>query len=920
MSSAQKINSKSGSSPVTIDISDSPPKPSPLASAMPEPEKVTSAEESSPSAAAVLAYLRKRGLGSAAAELSRVLKEESGEPPASAETAPTLASIERDELLERETRTDLSRSTGGGIGNDLDGAATMAMWGEGGLPHSLETKGPAEAEKQWREKRGGFEAVRYTESYAALHSWILSLPDAPGRPTPAFVPFAGEPGDPTGAVAKTVAKIGREMTHVVPPVPTPKHELLGICFPLFVHSYCELLECGLEHDAAAFLQAFAQLHRHHYKDEVLDLQNCSTTARLVEINSAIIQNTALVTEKSRTSRALQILNQRRNDLLAQNQSATSTMGVEDPMKNQNQLVETKNQIAQLEDKLKNTHNQMLQVQTTLSRHPFLKRVRHLKWQIRVGGQAFEILKQVFFRVEVLLPMSLILQSRCQVIVEERDPLCYVPGCVFEDDTPDGSLLNDDIKWAAPIDPRNRACIMGEDDPEGKRVKLPFPNYSSNAEEDEEEQEVAFNRALLIHGFRRLEALEIKREFESGERTLASKTKSDDSDRAFADPCSPSILLSTLLSSKPPATADRQSCLNVTCAALSPPDGRRVAIGASDGAIRVHALDAQRSHPPTILLGHKNGWPVFDLSWCRDGRTLLSAGGDGTIRLWDTLSIGPKCNAVATVQKRSSPLPKSKTETEGGPTHVPIRRTALVEIGGAALCVFRGHAVGTPAWSVRFAPSGYYFLSTGADRTARLWTTDRPLKPARILAGHYAGVNCCAWHPNCNYVLTGADDATLRLWDALSGKCVRILSGLVGNRFRAVQICPSGRFCVAGVEHRVGMWDLGTGRMVRQFAADPPDVVYSLAYSACGTALAVGGLDCKVTVWDVKGAGVNWTVPEFARKNDWKGTYAFGGRRDSDKTEGKEHKKVFKTKQTVILNLMYTKRNLLMGVGKFVGTT
>ena len=41
----------------------------------------------------------------------------------------------------------------------------------------------------------------------------------------------------------------------------------------------------------------------------------------------------------------------------------------------------------------------------------------------------------------------------------------------------------------------------------------------------------------------------------------------------------------------------------------------------------------------VLLGHANSFPVFDVSWNRDGRALLSTGGDGSIRLWDTMAKG-----------------------------------------------------------------------------------------------------------------------------------------------------------------------------------------------------------------------------------------------------------------------------------------
>lgn len=304
----------------------------------------------------------------------------------------------------------------------------------------------------------------------------------------------------------------------------------------------------------------------------------------------------------------------------------------------------------------------------------------------------------------------------------------------------------------------------------------------------------------------------------------------------------------------------------------------------------------------VLLGHKGGWPVFGVDWCRDGRHLISCGGDSTIRLWDTAAVGPVGN-IAKVQKTSS------SSTTSGKSQMS---SSVVEVGGAALCVYRGHSLGTSVWDCKFAPSGYYFASCGVDKTVRLWTTDR-IAPVRVFAGHIASVGCVAWHPNCNYVLSGSDDKNVRMWDVQSGRCVRILTGLAGF-VSALAVSPNGKYAVAGDEKGfIHIWDLGTGRLVQEIRpttgeSNVNNAVYTLAYSSCGSALASGGADCCVKIWDVRGASENRTVPDYAN-NDICHTGPSG--------LITEPVKKFGTKQTQLLNLRYTKRNLLMGVGKFI---
>ena len=57
----------------------------------------------------------------------------------------------------------------------------------------------------------------------------------------------------------------------------------------------------------------------------------------------------------------------------------------------------------------------------------------------------------------------------------------------------------------------------------------------------------------------------------------------------------------------------------------------------------------------------------------------------------------------------------------------------------------------------------------------LWATDH-YQPLRMFAGHLADITCTRFHPNSNYVATGSADRTIRLWDILTGNCVRILTG------------------------------------------------------------------------------------------------------------------------------------------------
>jgi WD40 repeat protein len=46
----------------------------------------------------------------------------------------------------------------------------------------------------------------------------------------------------------------------------------------------------------------------------------------------------------------------------------------------------------------------------------------------------------------------------------------------------------------------------------------------------------------------------------------------------------------------------------------------------------------------------------------------------------------------------------------------------------------------------------------------------------LLMCSFSVLQCLQFHPNSNYIVTGSCDRSIRLWDILSGNCVRLLTG------------------------------------------------------------------------------------------------------------------------------------------------
>lgn len=106
-----------------------------------------------------------------------------------------------------------------------------------------------------------------------------------------------------------------------------------------------------------------------------------------------------------------------------------------------------------------------------------------------------------------------------------------------------------------------------------------------------------------------------------------------------------------------------------------------------------------------------------------------------------------------------------------------------------------------------------FATASLDRSIKVWSLSSAI-PNFSLEGHERGVNCVDYYPGGDkpYIVSGADDHTLRVWDYQTRSCVSVLEGHTNN-LCAVAFHPRLPFILSGSEDgTVRIWHNTTYRL------------------------------------------------------------------------------------------------------------
>ena len=203
---------------------------------------------------------------------------------------------------------------------------------------------------------------------------------------------------------------------------------------------------------------------------------------------------------------------------------------------------------------------------------------------------------------------------------------------------------------------------------------------------------------------------------------------------------------------------------INCMDLSP-DNNMIVLGSQNGLINIYKLKKTNSKKNKIdLKGHQNS--VICAKKVNFGNYILSGSSEGELYLWSL-----KKNSLA----------------------------------------LKYQTLSNSIWDFSINSDGKKFCSTGSQGFVGLWCIERSF-PYRFLNGHRLDVNIVKWHSNSNFLATGSDDKTIRIWDVrVKNSIGKIISD---GSVNGIDFSPCGRrLTISGKSNYISTFDMRTVKIL-----------------------------------------------------------------------------------------------------------
>uniref|UniRef100_A0A1A8BCJ0 Cilia- and flagella-associated protein 52 n=1 Tax=Nothobranchius kadleci TaxID=1051664 RepID=A0A1A8BCJ0_NOTKA len=226
--------------------------------------------------------------------------------------------------------------------------------------------------------------------------------------------------------------------------------------------------------------------------------------------------------------------------------------------------------------------------------------------------------------------------------------------------------------------------------------------------------------------------------------------------------------------------------HVTCNALDfMVDGSSIISAWDDGKIRVFTLETGRLMH-TIHNAHKQG--VTAIAGTRDGRRIISGGGQGEVHVWELL---PHNHRLLGIMKEHKAAVLCVKVTKDDKECVSASQDGTCIIWDLVKLVSIKLVKASTLRTVCYHPEEFQILTSGTNSKIVYWMVFED-SPIRVVDGSlYGSINDMDVTQDGKYFVTGGEDQQVRVWDYVKGVVTHV-GRAHGGSITSIKVCPNSR--------------------------------------------------------------------------------------------------------------------------------